>query len=178
MKDGTIVLQKASGHAKGFEKLVLDAIVFFTESPYVHVLLYMDDEFWESTIFMDGKWLFSGVRTRKNVPHQVALEPIKDLTAEEKKKIKKYMEKMRDYNVPYNFARLVALAVVYPLKGIFKLLNWVPFKAEFFGEVCSTFVDEAYEQAGRDLLPNEMEEYTAPGDFLKLVELGTFKRIK
>lgn len=71
----------------------------------------------------------------------------------------------RHYNIPL----LVADAVIYPLRGLWKFLHWAPFEhsKEY---VCSSFAGMVYRATGRDPWPGlEIEELT-PEDFVMAKE--------
>lgn len=64
----------------------------------------------------------------------------------------------------YNWIKLAALLFIYPTRWVWDRLNWVPFSSRFWGEVCSTGVDESFKCARIDLVPHAEEGYTSPGD--------------
>lgn len=72
-----------------------------------------------------------------------------------------------NYRKPYNIFKLLILAYIYPKKIYWNNRNWLPFDKEFFGEVCSVFVDNVYLDLGIDILPGLRKGITAPVDLLK-----------
>jgi hypothetical protein len=186
MKNGTILLQKVDPKniPNTIEGFFYKAIIFFTGSTFLHALIYCDGKTWDSTFYTTGEMfkgkftLFSGVRKRKTIAgHAVALEPVTPMTEKEKENMIAYMKKAIENKRPYNLLRLIAMAFVYPTRWFWNWIRWVPFSKDIYGEFCSSFVDEAWEAAGRDIIPNSKEELTAPVDFLKLIEYGTFKQV-
>jgi len=177
--DGTIILIKYHGAKRFVDRLVSKAIMFFTKSPFIHVMLYFDGKTYDSYAWLNPntKKMNQGFRVRDGFKKgDIYLEPIKKLTDEEKEKMRAYLEQEIKEKEPYNFIKLVALAFIYPTKHFWRWIGWVPFSNEFFGRVCSTRVDEAWKSV-RDIFPKELEGYTVPGDFMKLIEFGTFRQI-
>lgn len=189
MKDGTILLHKmdydvVKNMKFSLEKISALAIMEVTDSTLVHASLVLNEKTYDATIYTRGKFLqgyfslFSGVRTSNYIlGHTIALEPTTPMTHNEKEKMQAYINEMINEKRPYNILRLLSLAIVHPTRKFWNWIGWVPFKKEVYGEVCSTFIDKAWEAAGRDILPRAEEELTAPGDFLKLLEYGTFKQV-
>jgi hypothetical protein len=91
-------------------------------------------------------------------------EPVKVPSLEQLTRIYEYVENAFIEKRRYNTPKLVAMAVIYNTRFIWRLLGWVPFSAAVFGSVCSVFVDRAFLAADIDLLPGEREGYTAPCD--------------
>jgi hypothetical protein len=166
MKDGSILLWEGHGD------LVSKAIMYFTNSPYTHVAVYVGGWTFDSTIWNGGKWWQlwkwrSGIRktwgtlggaSRVRVPK-------KPLTQMDAGRLLIMADAMESYHFPYNIPKLLILALVYPTRWFWEKINWVPFQADVFGEVCSEFVDEVFKSAGMDLFPNKTEQDTVPGDF-------------
>lgn len=179
MKDGTILLMKQPKDAPWYEQIIGRTIIFLTQSPFVHTLIYLNGYTYDWNMKKEnGKW-YSGVIKTKGIrkPYDTALEPNFNLTKKQIKKMEEYFEEASLKRYPYNVARLIILAIVYPTRWFWNLINWVPFSKVDKGEVCSSGIDEAFEYAGIDLIPNSEEELTVPGDFFKLVENGEFKEI-
>jgi hypothetical protein len=170
--DGTIFLWKRSN--KKFD-IVGRAIEYFTGSPYTHVAVFLRGSTFESTIWTPkGEfWPKSGIKQTGGFVHGycVKLKPVKSLTSTEVDKMLLFSKMQMDNRRPYNILKLVVLALVYPTRWFWNKINWVPFQADFFGEVCSTFVDQVYKAAKRDLFPERGEEATVPGDFVKTNQL-------
>jgi len=168
MVDGTILLFKREN--KKFD-LVGRAIEFFTGSPYTHVALFLNGCTYDATVWTpQGKWWpHSGVRkTVGTLPgYSTLLQPKVPIKHDEMIAMVAVAEDEIKNHVPYNVLKLLVLAIVYPTRKFWTWINWVPFQAEFFGEVCSEFVDEEYSTAGRDLFPGRTEEDTVPGDYMK-----------
>ncbi len=179
MKNGTILLQKPNWElTKNIQDRVIKVIQFITSSKYHHVVVYNDGYYWESTVWNVGKKMYHGVKKSKYKPfHSTVLEPVKDLTSKEVKDLTSYLEGELLKGVPYNFFKLISLALIYPTRWFWKLIGWVPFSNTIFGEVCSTFIDEAFYKIGRDILPDAFHGYTAPVDFLRTIEANTFRQV-
>lgn len=180
MKDGSIILEAYEDMNSWLLNLVGKAICFFTDSPYVHVLVYVDNWIYESTVWKSEKGkIRTGARKIRPVrlnwsKKNVVLEPIR-LGPQKAEQLKYYLEGTLN-EVPYNILKLIALALVYPTRWVWNKLKWVPFDREIFGEVCSTYIDEAFKKVGVDLLPNKFEGYTAPVDFIKSPKLRKRKK--
>lgn len=179
MKNGTILLQKPNWElTKSIQDRIIKVIQFVTNSKYHHVVLYLDGYYWESTVWYEGKKMYHGIKKSKSIWHyDTALEPVVDLTKDQVEGLNKYFEREKEANSPYNFLRLVSLLFVYPTRWLWKLIGWVPFSNQIFGEVCSSRIDEAYHEIGFDILPDEFHGYTAPVDFLRCIEANTFQQV-
>lgn len=179
-RNGTILLQKPNWELKkNITDSVIKTIQFITNSRYHHCVLYLNGYYWESTVWHneDGKFMH-GTKKSKDIPYyDTALEPIEALTQKEIKDLEKYLEGELSDGSPYNFLKLFILMFVYPARWFWKLIRWVPFSKDIFGEVCSTFIDEAYHVIGRDILPDDFHGYTAPVDFLRTIEANTFQQV-
>jgi hypothetical protein len=97
----------------------------------------------------------------------VTLEPVRELSDAEKRRMEHYLASKLGPGHYYNVFKLCALMVVCFTRRVWNKLGWVPFQNDFFGVICSVYVDEAYKAAGIDLLPNENAEYTVPADFAR-----------
>lgn len=162
MKNGTVMLFKHDENSKGIWKIVGKSIVFFTGFPYTHVALYINEITYDYSVWKDGKKWKTGVRETKGlIKADEYYEPKIDLSDEEAFAIQYFCKHLGQY--PYNVFKLLSLAIVYPLRKLFRFLDWVPFDNVMFGDVCSVLPDEAYKFAGHDLFPNELEGYTVPG---------------
>lgn len=155
-----------------FRDFVARSIVYFTGYPYTHVGLFLNGKLYDSTLWEEDGKLVSGVRVTVGWPEEkpdfcmvpVHMEPTQ-LTLES---IQRVLNLYVNYARPYNFLKLVALALVWPTRWVWRKLGWVPFDHEIYGEVCSGFVDEVIRRAGWDLFPNEHEGYTVPGQFIRI----------
>jgi len=174
MKNGTVLL---FGFHKGDNlifNIVGKSIMFFTGFPYTHTAIYLDGKTYDYSVWKEGKKWKTGVRVTEGVMRaDEYYEPTFDLTKEESFAMVRYSIMLKQY--PYNFFKLLSLAIVYPLRKIFKLLKWVPFDNVIFGDVCSVLPDEAYKFTGYDIFPDGREGYTVPGmytecNFLTKVE--------
>lgn len=180
LKEGTILLQKPNWElGKNLTDKVIKTIQFITNSKYHHCVLYLNGFYWESTVWhsKNGKFLH-GTKKSKDMPYyDTALEPKKTLSNTEINDLEQYLEGELEDGSPYNFLKLAILIIVYPTRWLWKLIGWVPFSHDIFGEVCSTFIDEAYMVIGRDILPDAFHGYTAPIDFLRTIEADTFQQV-
>jgi hypothetical protein len=170
MNNGAIFLWE---HDKKKFNLADRAITFFTGSPYVHVAVYLDGYTYDSGIVW--KPFYSGIRKWQSYPTGnlliKTLLPKIPLATLEMVKMKMFAENSIKRHFPYNILKLLVLAIVYPTRKFWTWINWVPFQADFFGEVCSEFIDEVYTAGGRDLFPGRSEQATVPGDFAKCGKL-------
>lgn len=177
MKNGTIILWDKRKMNKGFRLFVSKMICWVTKAEVTHSAIWLNGMVYEQEKIARGK---DGlIITREGytsiVKSEYRLEYVRELKDHEVMKMEKYIRDTYS-KYGYNFLKLLSLALVAPLKGLFRKLKWVPFDKPWFGEVCSVMPDEAYKSIGIDLLPGEHEGYTAPGDYLKCVRLGTLKK--
>ena len=159
-RDGTILLCQPQGKPN----LVQRAIQYFTQSPWTHAMIYFENSTYES----DGKGAHSTCGLK---PHQLALEPTRVLTADERGWMRTYLwfttaRRSKLLGWSYNVLKLLTLAVVYPTRAFWNWLHWVPFDTDAYGEICSAYVDEAWEMTDRDILPGQITGFTAPVDLL------------
>ena len=165
MDEGTILLYRSHGFIGACIKAV-------TGMPWGHAATYLKGFTWESTIWWSKIWFKTGIRITKGC--SIADEfwkPKTPMTEEQAQAELTYWLEKVNMRRPYNIPKLLILAIVYPLRRFFK--KWVPFDEPFWGEECSSSVDEAKRAAGIDLFPKQQEGFTAPGDFRKskLLEL-------
>jgi hypothetical protein len=172
MENGTIFLWKNDG--KHFP-LISKAIEYFTKSPYTHVAIYVNNYTYDDTIWTPkGKIIpRSGIRKTLGLleDYSTILVPKNKITYYESTLMEVRANKDITQRIPYSIIKLLVLAIVYPTRWFWTKIKWVPFQASFFGEVCSTFVDEIYTAAKRDLFPGRSIEATVPGDFVKCDQL-------
>jgi len=162
LQDGTILLYRAG---KG---LIGKAITYFTGMPYAHVAGYVAGFTLESTIWWSGFWWKSGIRIALGAKQADEYwQPVKELNLEQIMSMQRYFISNINKRRPYNIAKFLVLALVYPTRRFWQKIGWIPFSADYHGDVCSVVWDEAYRAAGIDLFPHRSEEYTAPGDFRK-----------
>lgn len=179
MKNGSILLQHGKD-TKGIYGIASKLIKFFTGSWISHVTIYLSGNTYESTIYRkDDKW-HGGIVITPGVGgyNHGYLEPTFDLTDQQITTMIKRAEEMKEENHPYNLLRFVLFPILLVTRWFWRAIKWIPFNRELHGEVCSTFVDELYKEAGIDLFDNELEQYTVPVDFLKLTKGENPKFIK
>jgi len=166
-QNGSVFLWSKS--ESGFD-IVTKAIQYFTGSPYTHVAIYLRGSTYDCTVWKPAGRILSvsGVRETTGVIDgwQVELKPTTTLTSSQTDKILSYCKAMIDARRPYNVFKLLAFILIYPTRWFWTKIKWVPFQAELFGEVCSTFVDQAYEAGGINLFPDIIDEAAVPGDFI------------
>ncbi|MBE3088020.1 MAG: hypothetical protein IMZ71_02740 [Chloroflexi bacterium] len=144
-----ILLYRAANDALG--KLIR----YFTESEWGHVAIYAGGATYEQT--------WPGVKKTegRNTADLSLIPPLLDEVA-----MIAWLETSVSAKLRYNWPRLVAMIVVYPLRWFFNKLGWVPFSAAIFGEICSSYGDEAIKVGGLDAWPYRGEHATVPGDFV------------
>ncbi len=171
LKAGSVVLignrrWGGSGFKAWLTNLVTTSITKVTDSPYIHVKVFLDGFWWESTTPNGATKTQETFVT--NELNQL-LKPKRDLTPEEIKAMIAFGETAINTKMKYNYIKLILLAIIYPTRKFWNKIGWIPFQNnEMFGSVCSVYVDEMFKVAGIDLYLNNNEEYTAPGDFLKM----------
>lgn len=172
-----------------FRDFVSRCIVYFTKSDVTHVAIYVNDYVYESTGWTDraGKFKHGARKTLwvnwlksdpdENTMPDVYLYPL-DITDQQLTYIQQWCEKTVTSKMKYNFLKLVGFIFIYGTRAFWEWLGWVPFSHELLGEVCSTYVDEAFMSAGYDLFPGRGDETTVPGDFMHSPRLVTKNSIK
>jgi hypothetical protein len=167
MKDGAIILWE------GGKDLLSRAIMYFTKSPYTHTAVHVKGYTFDVTIWRSGKWWqlwtwHSGVRKTWGVlPGAVrVLAPKVPLSTIEATELLVRCDMSEEYHFPYNVPKLLVLALVYPTKGFWERIKWIPFSADVLGETCAEYVDEVYKPI-RDWFPGKTEQDTVPGDWAK-----------
>ena len=174
MKNGTVLLWKydANSHSTWFRRFVSQCIIYFTKSDYTHAAIYNKGLVYESSIWKEKGLSRNGARVGSISGADVFLEPKVPLTGKQVNKIEEYCQIMVGLKIRYNFLKLLSLTWIYPTRWFWNKIGFVPFDLPFiYGEVCSGFVDDAYNYAGIDLLENEHEGYTVPGNFIKCDKL-------
>ena len=162
-----IILWKYKKGKKWYNNLVGKLICFFTKSQYVHAAIYFNGYRYESTVMNNQ---YGTLKTKVSCPSSsryTLLELKIPLNITQLTDLKDVLNSEVVKARPYNFLKLVTLAFVYPTRKFWNWIGWVPFQHEFFGNVCSVFVDQVFKDIGIDLLPGNNEEYTVPGDFVK-----------
>jgi len=164
----SIELWKYTPSVEKIFDIVGKCIVYFTESPYTHVALYVNNCTYDATVWFEDRWR-SGVRKRnKRVRGHESMVPNEPLSPEIEDCLQEVAEAYVDSGRPYNILKLLALSIVWNTRWLWKKLKWVPFNHELFGEVCSGFVDEVFRKSRIDLFHDEFEGYTIPGQFMEL----------
>jgi len=162
-----VLLWKYHKKEEWWRDIAAKAIVFFTQQPFTHAAIYHGGATYESTVWKEGRKLRHGaLRAPEMLECDVILGPVEELTIGQNIKLQNYLDQTIYEARPYNFFKLVALAVIYPTRWFWNLIGWVPFSHDMYGEVCSVYVDEAFKAIGIDLLPYHDEQYTSPGDLL------------
>lgn len=172
MKNGTIILTEPSGYAKGIERIVEKCIQFFTGSSYTHVKLYFRGLCYHSYAYYNPqtKRVMHGFAATSNVSGSLKIEPVRDMTRGDCAMLHDYIARELLQAEPYNFIKLVTLAVIYPTRWFWRLIGRVPFSSELLGRVCSTRVDEMVSVYMGDLFPDDLQGYSVPGDYPKLLD--------
>ena len=161
MKDGTILLWRVLKHDSFGAKL----IAFFTGMPYHHAAIYFEGKTYDET----GK----GARASNGLKRADEYwEPIISMLPEEKDRMRAFLWWTAIYkhggHWPYNFLKFVVLAIVYPTRGFWNRINWMPFQSDLLGEVCSVYVPYAWRAAGWILKVGVYIDALVPGDLAGL----------
>ncbi len=167
MEQPIIILWPFHKSSKWYRTLVSKLICFFTNSNYTHAAIFLNGHQYESTVMnkQHGTLKTEGMPPASR--NCITLRFKEGLSEKRLALLEWSVNQQVVQKRPYNFMKIAALALVYPTRWFWNLINWVPFQNEVYGSVCSVFVDASFKDAGVDLLPGENEEYTAPGDFLK-----------
>lgn len=174
MRDVAILVWEYHKKDNWFRDLISRAIVYFTGYRYTHVGVFFKGTLYDSTIWTDAKGkLRTGIRVSDGFYHDgrradVCMVPEIPLPDFRVYNIERSLHTYVEGSRPYNVLKLIALMFVWPTRGFWKLLGWVPFNHDLYGEVCSGFVDEVFKNAGMDLIPRHYEGYTVPGQFVEL----------
>lgn len=171
MKTVNILLWKYKPQKLWYRNIVGKCITFFTGYNVTHAAIgFSDGTKYESTVWKVDKCKYRGGAKKSTVgtSHDIMI-PVRVTEVQENIMIV-YLQGTVNKEMPYNFFKLVILAIVYPTRWFWNLIKWVPFDAELFGKVCSVYVDGAFKRAGKDLIKHEFEGFTVPGDFLQLEE--------
>ena len=134
-----------------------------------------DSKYWHTSLIIDGM--------RYDIGHPLGLQvrPVTDkYTVEsewvkllrvpaspaQKERMKEYYEILRRSDIKYNYQKLVALAWMYPLRGMYNGSEHVPFSSDIeYGQICSVNVNEYLLYAGIDLFPHLNRELIVPEDY-------------
>ena len=148
---------------KGHEWWWAKLIHAVTGSWYYHAALWIDGYIYEEAAYFNhNKWV-SGVRKYKSVPNGDVFVLKPEVIIDEAE-VKEWAEVLIKNRAKYNFPLLIAMPIIYPLRWLWRILGWSPFEKAVFGYICSEFVDLCLIQGGVDLLPDDEEYYTTPGD--------------
>lgn len=168
MKVKILLWEYTTGEKKLYN-VVGKCIVYFTDSPYTHVALYVGGYTYDTTIWFEEGKPKTGIRkVRGQLKGTVVMVPNVPFSPAQAERLRGVADSYARKNKPYNIVKLLALAVVWNTRWFWKKIRWVPFNHTVFGEVCSGFVDEVFKKAGIDLFPSEYEGYTVPGQFIEL----------
>ncbi len=181
MKDIRVALWVHRDEKRKFRltDIVPKAIKFFTHSEYTHSAWYINGYLYESTVWKSksGKNVHGSRKTKwpddwpmGSFAPEVWLYPI-NITDNQVAGIQRYCEQSLKDHMPYNFALLVIFLLVMPFRWFWNKIGWVPFSHQVYGEVCSTYVDEAAKLNDLDLLPWLEDSMAVPVDFLSSPEL-------
>jgi hypothetical protein len=157
-----------------FRDLMSRSIVYFTGMPYIHVGVHFEGKLYESSVWRDGNnRLRSGIRITLGPSGlygpDICMVPWRvECTTERMDRIRSVLNIYVAGDRPYNVFKLIVLAIVWPTRWFWKMIRWVPFNHDVFGEVCSGFVDEVMFKSQWDLFPDEWEGYTVPGQFVHI----------
>jgi len=165
LKDGTIFLV-AYRPTTFIYNIVGKVIKFITKSNFTHSGIYMNGKYYDDTLSIDKTGIHSGVRVSDtwDYPEDAVLEYTQTLAPDQIKLMEAFLIFYSRKRIPYSILKLVSLAIVYPTRFFWNWIGWVPFENSL-REVCSTAVDDCYQFAGIDLLPDQRPELVAPGDF-------------
>jgi len=166
VNDGTIILctpRKAN--------LIQKAIQFFTGHPQTHAAIWFEDGVYEENIGGARYRRINIASAGRAFPDDVLefWQPAEELTATERGWMRTFLwwtarHPKKRYRMPYNYLKLLILALVYPTRSLWQWVGWMPFQNDILGEVCSTYVDSAWHFTGRDIIWEYGEEFTVPGD--------------
>jgi len=150
-----------------------------TRSPFTHVRIMFGGKCYHSYAWWHSgtRHLLHGFGYGAPVAERV-LEPIVPMDNQERRLMREYIGQSMLFDEPYNFLSLVSLAIVYPTRWFWRWIGKVPFSADVLGKVCSTKVDHIWKRAGRDLFPDDLEDYTVPGDFRQLTDPARPEKIR
>ena len=143
MKDGTVFLYKYDKNKNYGSKLanfIMKCIVFFTRSPYWHIAVKVGNYTYQNGSPYGVK---KDTKTRTGDKYTV-LEPKRDLTEKEIQDMIKWGDLQLEHNLGYNHFKLIILAIVYPTRKFWNWVGWIPFQNDYFGMVCSVFIDETF----------------------------------
>lgn len=167
MKNGSVFLQHNRDWGQFWPNVVTKLIVKVSGSPFIHVQVYLKGYTYD-TSYPKGFAKRKGEPDVSKIHGDVLLEPIRDLTETEVNAMIAYFEDKINNKIKYALGKLIIFLILGFLKPIFNKIGWVPFADDrYYGEFCSAGGDEAFKFGSMDILPGQLEEYTAPGDFMK-----------
>jgi len=142
-----------------FTKLIKEV----TGCPVTHCIIYMYGSYYESTIKRQGLKWYNGVIRDFSIKKGYTQAHFKGfLTIEQTQKMYEFL--YHRIGVRYNWLLLLNMWWIYPLKGLWKKLQWSPYSKKMFGFICSQLVDSAYLDVGIDLVKDRKAAYTSPCD--------------
>ncbi len=165
MENGTIIHIPYKKSSSFWVNVVQKLIMKVSGSDLVHSQVYLDGYIYESAPFAGfKKTKFSGLKDRYYIG-----KPTKKMTEQEVLSQVPWWEYKIKNKAPYNYVRLFTCIILAWTKPFWNLIKYVPWTHGIFGEFCSSAVDLAFKYIGWDLLPEQQEALTAPGDLLKSV---------
>ena len=167
MKDIAIILWKYHKQKSFIRTIVSYLITVFTGQSYTHAGIYFKGSLYQSTVLKNKNGVMKSEYNPADNEFTTSLVFRIPLNMAQHNALKDTLNTKLVEHLPYNYLKLFVLMLVYPTRWFWNKIGWVPFQSEFFGNVCSVFVDSTFKDIGIDLLPDNNEEYTAPGDFLK-----------
>lgn len=167
-----------------FRTFLAKAIMYFSGFPYTHAGIVVNGTTYDMTRWTDviTGAKKSGVRVswgypEGDAPDYLVYPPDEDMTADRLTGLDRACIDSVKVGYKYNVLKLLVLAIVWPTRWFWKKIGWVPFNAEFMGEVCSVYVDEIFKTVHWDIFPKEHEGYTVPGQFMHIPN-WTVERVK
>lgn len=167
MKEGTIVLignrdWGGTGISGFLTRLITNCIVGVTSSDKIHIKRYLKG-YWYESCYPEGAR--KTTETFITDEYNLVREPVRDFTEIEILQMIAYGERAITQKWKYNLPKLIALAIILPLKKFFNWLGWIPFSNDKrYGTVCSVFDDQMVKSCGADTFPGS-EEMTTPADY-------------
>ena len=165
MENGTIIQIKNRDWGDWKSNLVCGMIEKITGSDVIHSQVVLNNIKYETA--HPGGFQSSPFKSVGKLND--SLSPIREMTdAEVTSMVAWYEDKIRNKR-PYNYIKLFACLLLSWTKPFWQLIGYVPFSHKIWGDFCSAGVDEAFKFIGWDLLPEELEAFTAPGDLYNSV---------
>ncbi len=163
MENGTIIHIPYKKSSSFWINVVQKLIMKVSGSDLVHSRVYLDGFIYESTPGIGFKKSeFSVLNPR----YYIGI-PIKEMTPKEVTSQIFWWNHHIDNKSGYNYVRLFTCIILAWTKPFWNFIKYVPWSNGIFGEFCSSAVDLAFRHIGWDLLPDQQEKLTSPGDLLK-----------